>query len=198
MCTACLTNNYLYNDGCYTNCRNLGSGFVNNANTCTKCTTGCNTCNPNDETECYTCIGGYTFNNGTCECVNCGTVIGSCPTGYILVDGRCVVDGGASSGKAAIIVYSLMAGAWLGFSVISKLLTKVAFLPYSVMSMFGPLEVSSYMAVMGFSKQVSRRLLATLVETGSNCLIAAIALNYVLNAAFLFIYCRYISQDPDF
>lgn len=55
------------------------------------------------------------------------------------------------------------------------------------------------MVLMGFAKQVSRRLLATsLVESGTICLIIAIALNYALNAVFIVIYCRYISKDPDF
>lgn len=202
-CSACLSTYYLFNNSCYSACSLLGDGYVNydvSPKTCVKCASGCSICLPTQPSNCTACLANYSLNALTnlCDCSNCNsTTTLTCPTGFVLQSGNCVIAQSAVSGQATIIIYAILAVSWTAFCLISKLFTKGVFVQYGIVAGLAPLELSSYIVLLGVAAtSSSRRLLAgASLDSGTICVIVALALNYVLNALHLWVYLKYLAPD---
>jgi proprotein convertase subtilisin/kexin type 5 len=65
-CLACLASYYLYNNTCYSSCKQLGLQYDSFGSSCALCPSGCSTC-PNS--TCTSCLANYTLTSPKSQCI---------------------------------------------------------------------------------------------------------------------------------
>lgn len=206
-CSSCSANYYYFSGACVGDCPSaLGAGYVNSPSaspaSCVKCATGCNMCDTSNPANCSSCLDSYSFNSVSRLCESSGSATVVCPSGYEVSGASCVVSSTTATGKVTVVMYTLALVGWTAFGLLSKILAKQVYLQYAMNSGLAVLELSVCLVLLGFTAGLgssSRRLLATtLTWSGSLCVMVALAMNYLLNLAHLWVYCRYLATDPEF
>lgn len=176
-CTTCISNQYLFNNSCYSDCNLISQQYDALNNSCVLCPSGCDRCSG---TICTSCLDAYTLNNTQC--------IKTC-----LLSNTCEVDNSVLPvpGVIALVL-------WTGICVAYHLIKHQNYLPYSIIIVSSIVQYVLVLALtvsLGNINSPARLLASTTFNYKipmAILLIVSIALNYTLNGVYAFIFVKYI------
>lgn len=177
-CLSCATGWYLYNNLCYTDCKQVGLQYDISGSSCVLCPNGCSTCN---NAICTSCLTSYSLSGS--QCIETCLIYKTCSQ---------------TSSQVLPLPGLISLALWVAIVLVIHFISHKNYIPYSLILFSSVVEFILILAVLSTvnSTTVYARLLSgndiSYLSTMKLMLGLAVGFNYVTNIIYIIIFIKYM------